>query len=98
MIAHPKTDYRIATSTAPAEMPTAAEMLIQALVHEGVDTIFGYPGGAVLHIYDELWRARDRSSRCRACHVWSRSDKRGDGDRKRLFGLDTNRRNNGPGA
>src|SRR6185436_9217863 len=43
-----------------ADMPTGAEMLIQALVAEGVDTIFGYPGGAVLHIYDELWRARDR--------------------------------------
>ena len=43
-----------------AEMPTGAEMLIQALVAEGVDTIFGYPGGAVLHIYDELWRARER--------------------------------------
>src|ERR1043165_9958760 len=40
--------------------PTGAEMLIHALVFEGVDTIFGYPGGAVLHIYDELWRARDR--------------------------------------
>ena len=35
-------------------------MLIDALIYEGVDTIFGYPGGAVLHIYDELWRARDR--------------------------------------
>src|SRR5215475_2053938 len=43
-----------------AEMPTGAEMLIQALLSEGVDTIFGYPGGAVLHIYDELWRRRDR--------------------------------------
>ena len=43
-----------------AEMPTGAEMLIEALTFEGVDTIFGYPGGAVLHIYDELWRARDR--------------------------------------
>ena len=43
-----------------AEMPTGAEMLIEALIFEGVDTIFGYPGGAVLHIYDELWRARDR--------------------------------------
>jgi thiamine pyrophosphate-dependent enzyme len=41
-------------------MPTGAEMLIEALAFEGVDTIFGYPGGAVLHIYDELWRARDR--------------------------------------
>jgi len=43
-----------------SEMPRGAEMLIEALVFEGVDTIFGYPGGAVLHIYDELWRARDR--------------------------------------
>src|SRR5919106_5948795 len=41
-------------------MPTGAEALIEALIFEGVDTIFGYPGGAVLHIYDELWRARDR--------------------------------------
>jgi acetolactate synthase-1/2/3 large subunit len=57
MMAQPQIDKRIVTSGA---MPTGAEMLIQALVYEGVDTIFGYPGGAVLHIYDELWRARDR--------------------------------------
>lgn len=43
-----------------ADMPTGAQMLVAALVHEGVDAIFGYPGGAVLHIYDELWRARDQ--------------------------------------
>ncbi|HEX5836084.1 MAG TPA: biosynthetic-type acetolactate synthase large subunit, partial [Pyrinomonadaceae bacterium] len=42
------------------EWTTGAEILVEALVFEGVDTIFGYPGGAVLHIYDELWRARDR--------------------------------------
>ena len=42
------------------KFPRGAEILIEALVHEGVDSIFGYPGGAVLHIYDELWRARDR--------------------------------------
>src|SRR5262245_49044755 len=41
-------------------LPRGAEILIEALCFEGVDTIFGYPGGAVLHIYDELWRARDR--------------------------------------
>src|SRR6185369_3781990 len=40
--------------------PRGAEILVEALVHEGVDSIFGYPGGAVLHIYDELWRARER--------------------------------------
>ena len=53
-----------ATNLAPTSddiyQPRGAEILIEALVHEGVDSIFGYPGGAVLHIYDELWRARDR--------------------------------------
>lgn len=39
---------------------TGAEVLIEALLYEGVNKIFGYPGGAVLHIYDELWRVRDR--------------------------------------
>src|SRR5258708_15032536 len=42
------------------KFPRGAEILIEALVHEGVDSIFGYPGGAVLHIYDDLWRARER--------------------------------------
>src|SRR5215211_1083009 len=60
MIAQHEIENRIATATAPTTMPTGAEMLIRALVYEGVETIFGYPGGAVLHIYDELWRARDR--------------------------------------
>src|SRR5215204_6154823 len=45
---------------ADESLPRGAEVLLEALVHEGVDTIFGYPGGAVLHIYDELWRARER--------------------------------------
>lgn len=36
-----------------------AEILMRALVGNGVDTIFGLPGGAVLHIYDELWRYRE---------------------------------------
>ena len=41
-------------------LPRGAEVLLHALVNEGVDTIFGYPGGAVLHIYDELWRYREQ--------------------------------------
>ncbi len=44
----------------PDILPRGAEILIDALCFEGVETIFGYPGGAVLHIYDELWRARER--------------------------------------
>ena len=36
---------------------TGAQILIKALKDQGIDTIFGYPGGAVLDIYDELFRA-----------------------------------------
>ncbi|MGB5947807.1 MAG: acetolactate synthase 3 large subunit [Parvibaculum sp.] len=39
----------------PQEM-TGAEIVIKALVDQGVDTIFGYPGGAVLPIYDALFQ------------------------------------------
>jgi len=35
---------------------TGAQMVVQALVDQGVDTVFGYPGGAVLPIYDELFQ------------------------------------------
>ncbi len=35
---------------------TGAEMVIQALVDQGVEHLFGYPGGAVLPIYDELFK------------------------------------------
>ncbi|MEE9210468.1 MAG: thiamine pyrophosphate-binding protein, partial [Kiloniellales bacterium] len=34
----------------PAQM-TGSELVLKALVDQGVDTIFGYPGGAVLPIY-----------------------------------------------
>ena len=35
---------------------TGAEMVIKALVDQGVEVVFGYPGGAVLPIYDELFK------------------------------------------
>lgn len=38
------------------ELLSGGEMLIRALADEGVDYIFGYPGGAVLHIYDALFQ------------------------------------------
>jgi len=53
-------DPKISHPVSPRSFPTGAEVLVEALLYEGVDTIFGYPGGAVLHIYDELWRVRDR--------------------------------------
>ncbi len=38
---------------------TGAKMVMQALKDQGVDTIFGYPGGAVLPIYDEIFLQND---------------------------------------
>jgi acetolactate synthase-1/2/3 large subunit len=35
---------------------TGAEIFVECLKREGVDTIFGYPGGAVLHIYDAIFK------------------------------------------
>lgn len=37
-----------------------ARIVVESLLKEGVDLIFGYPGGAVLHVYDELFKAQDR--------------------------------------
>ena len=41
---------------AGAEHITGAEMVIRALIDQGVEHLFGYPGGAVLPIYDELFQ------------------------------------------
>ena len=38
---------------------TGAKMVVQALKDQGVDTVFGYPGGAVLPIYDEVFLQND---------------------------------------
>lgn len=46
------------TSPQATDKPkTGADLLIQLLVEAGVDTIFGYPGGAVLPIYDAIYRS-----------------------------------------
>jgi acetolactate synthase-1/2/3 large subunit len=38
---------------------TGAEILVRCLKEEGVEYLFGYPGGSVLHIYDELYKQED---------------------------------------
>ena len=43
---------------------TGSQIFVEVLVEQGVDTLFGYPGGAVLNLYDELYKNSDR-----ICHV-----------------------------
>ena len=39
---------------------TGADILVECLLEQGVDTIFGFPGGAVLNIYESLYKYQDR--------------------------------------
>ena len=38
---------------------TGSQIFVEVLVEQGVDTLFGYPGGAVLNLYDELYKNSD---------------------------------------
>ena len=39
---------------------TGAQIIIEVLLEQGIDTIFGYPGGSILHIYNALYDSQDR--------------------------------------
>lgn len=43
---------------------TGAEIVIECLKEQGVDTVFGYPGGAILNVYDALYKHSDE-----ICHI-----------------------------
>lgn len=45
-----------------------SQILIECLVEQGVDTVFGYPGGAVLNIYDALYKNSDRIQHILTAH------------------------------
>jgi len=47
---------------------TGAQIIMECLLEQGVDTVFGYPGGAVLNIYDALYEYRNKISHIRTAH------------------------------
>ncbi|MBD1433191.1 biosynthetic-type acetolactate synthase large subunit [Sphingobacterium sp. DN00404] len=47
-------------STAPKTQLSGSQAVLEALIQEGVDTIFGYPGGAIMPIYDALYDYNDK--------------------------------------
>ncbi len=47
---------------------TGAQIVIKTLVDRGIDTVFGYPGGAVLDIYDELYKNSDKVKHVKTVH------------------------------
>lgn len=47
---------------------TGAQIMAEVLIEHGADTVFGYPGGAVLNIYDALYEYRDRIRHIMTAH------------------------------
>ncbi len=45
-----------------------SQIVIECLIEQGVDTVFGYPGGAILNIYDELYRNENRLTHILTAH------------------------------
>ncbi|MGN0596050.1 MAG: biosynthetic-type acetolactate synthase large subunit [Ruminiclostridium sp.] len=45
-----------------------SDIIVECLLEQGVDTVFGYPGGAVLDIYDSLYKYSDRLSHVLTAH------------------------------
>ena len=47
---------------------TGAQIVIECLKEQGVDTVFGYPGGAILNVYDELYKHRNEINHVLTSH------------------------------
>lgn len=53
-------EKEITTTVATTTTISGSQALLEALIAEGVDTVFGYPGGAIMPIYDALYDYHDR--------------------------------------
>ena len=47
---------------------TGAQVVVECLLEQGVDTVFGYPGGTILNIYDELYKYQDKITHYLTAH------------------------------
>jgi acetolactate synthase-1/2/3 large subunit len=47
---------------------TGSEIIVECLKEQGVDTVFGYPGGAILNVYDALYQYRDQITHVLTSH------------------------------
>ena len=47
---------------------TGSEIVIECLKEQGVDTVFGYPGGTILNVYDELYKHQNEITHVLTSH------------------------------
>jgi len=55
-----KTETKQSQTIAANTQISGSQAVLEALIHEGVDTVFGYPGGAIMPIYDALYDYNDK--------------------------------------
>ena len=76
---------------------TGSQLVAEILLEHGVDTVFGYPGGTALNLYDTLYEYRDKirhirifqsngENRRRLCYQRPRSNKPCNGNRHSIYG------------
>ena len=58
----------ISLETAKGRQMTGAQIVVETLIEQGVTDVFGYPGGQVLNLYDELYKASDRINHVLTAH------------------------------
>ena len=54
-------------------MISGSEALMRALEHQGVKTIFGYPGGSIMPVYDALYDYKDKRAYVKSITLYSKS-------------------------
>ncbi len=47
---------------------TGADIVVECLIEQGVDTVFGYPGGTILNVYDSLYKYQDKINHILTSH------------------------------
>ena len=80
-----------------------SQIVLETLKEQGVDTIFGYPGGTILNIFDELYKYGDTCGRrlCKGnrqgrrlfCNIGSRCNKPCNRYRNSVYGFNSGCRN-----
>lgn len=47
---------------------TGADIVVQSIIDEGVDLVFGFPGGQIINVYDSLYKYKDKIKHVLTCH------------------------------
>ena len=47
---------------------SGADIIVKSLIDQGIETVFGYPGGQIIHVYDSLYKYKDELKHVLTAH------------------------------